>query len=288
MSTTTEVVKGELYPTQDVNPLEATFCLLKSMRHEIEELREMLDEERRARGGETANLAAQVQELRGAKQQRFKEVDDTIEDIKTDTLTRFQKLQERMDQTASVKEERFEILEAKMESESSDRTAMCQAVSKRLTHEASQLRERAETVDKEVQDQKRQFKIHGCSFLLLLVIGEAQTTGSAMKTSVWRLTGFRRSCVTTHWQKTPSGTSQQNKCCQHSALRRDHLSLSTKCQVRDLGRLHLISKCHFRDLRQLHLTSKHQFRKLFHQSIRNCGYILVRSSLHLQHQVPAA
>jgi len=129
MSTTTEVVKGELYPTQDVNPLEATFCLLKSMRHEIEELREMLDEERRARGGETANLAAQVQE--------------------------------RMDQTASVKEERFEILEAKMESESSDRTAMCQAVSKRLTHEASQLRERAETVDKEVQDQKRQFKIHG-------------------------------------------------------------------------------------------------------------------------------
>jgi len=161
MSTTTEVVKGELYPTQDVNPLEATFCLLKSMRHEIEELREMLDEERRARGGETANLAAQVQELRGAKQQRFKEVDDTIEDIKTDTLTRFQKLQERMDQTASVKEERFEILEAKMESESSDRTAMCQAVSKRLTHEASQLRERAETVDKEVQDQKRQFKIHG-------------------------------------------------------------------------------------------------------------------------------
>lgn len=155
-------VKGQQpYPAQDVNPLEATFCLLKALRDEIREMHEMLDEERQARGSEIADLAAQLKELRGTEQRRFGEIDDAIEEMKADTLSRFQKLQGQMEQVVKDKLARFEKLEAAVDAESSDSKAMFQAVSKRVTQEAQQWRVRAEMSDRELKDHKRQSEIRG-------------------------------------------------------------------------------------------------------------------------------
>jgi len=162
MSTATGVIKGQKipYPTQEVNPLEATFCLLKALRDEIREVRDMLEEERRARGCETADLAAQLQSLREAKEQRFEEVDNALEDLKADMLSRFSKLQVQLEEAVADKVVRFDKLEAKVDSESIDRKGMIQAVNKRIAQEASQWRVRAETSDREVKDHKREAEIH--------------------------------------------------------------------------------------------------------------------------------
>jgi len=162
MPTAAGVVKGHQlpYPTQDVNPLEATFCLLKALRDEIREVRDMLEEERQARGCEVTDLAAQIQELRGAEH-RFSDIDNAIEDMKADMLSRFQKLQGQMEQVVADKIARFEKLEATMESESNDRKVGFQAVNKRLTQEAQQWRVRADTSDKEIKEHKRQADING-------------------------------------------------------------------------------------------------------------------------------
>lgn len=143
-----------------VNPLEATFCLLKALRDEIREVREMLEEERRARGSETADLAAQVQELRTSKQRRFEETDNVIDQMKADMLSRFQKLQVQLEHAVADKMARFEKLEAKVESESIDRKGMIQAVTKQVNQEAAQWRVRHEMSDREVKDHKRQAEIH--------------------------------------------------------------------------------------------------------------------------------
>lgn len=162
MPIATGIVKGQQpYPVQDVNPLEATFCLLKALRDEIREMREMLDEERQAREREDADLAAQVKELRGTEQGHFGEIDNAIEDMKADVLSRFQKLQEQMEQVVKDKLARFEKLEATVDSESNDRKSMFQAVNKRLTQDAQQWRVRAEMSDRELKDHKRQAEIYG-------------------------------------------------------------------------------------------------------------------------------
>lgn len=133
---------------------------MKSLREEILEVREMLEEERRARGSETADLAAQVQELRHAKQQRFEEVDSAIEEMKADMLLRFRNLQVRMEKVVADTNARFEKLEAQVEADSIDHKGMVQAVSKRMAQEASQWRTRADIADRDIKDHKSQAEVH--------------------------------------------------------------------------------------------------------------------------------
>jgi len=143
-----------------VNPLEATFCLLKALRDEIREVRDMLEEEKRARGTETAELAAQLQALRDAKIQRFEETENAIEEMKTDMQHRCQKLQVQTEKVVADKVARFEKIEAQVDVASIDHKGMVQAVNKRLAQEASQWRMRADVSDREIKDHKNQAEIH--------------------------------------------------------------------------------------------------------------------------------
>lgn len=149
------------YPNPDVNPLEATFCLLKTLRDEIREMREVQDEDRRIHGCEIAELAAQLRELRADKDQRLEEVDKVMEEMKGDMFSRFQNLQSHVKLAVQDKNARFEQLEVKVEEAMAERKDIFQTLNKRLSQEAQVWRVHAETSDRVMKDHKRQAEIYG-------------------------------------------------------------------------------------------------------------------------------
>mmetsp|Transcript_104681 Transcript_104681/g.332970 ORF Transcript_104681/g.332970 Transcript_104681/m.332970 type:complete len:308 (-) Transcript_104681:65-988(-) len=137
------------------NPLEATFFLLKGLRDELQELRDELAEEKKARTGENKIIAAQVKELKGTELQHHSEVLAMIEELRAAKLSRFEQFESFVDQALSEKATRFQKLETKLEAEITERKGMVQALNKRLGAEAQQMKVRAEKHERDVKEHKR-------------------------------------------------------------------------------------------------------------------------------------
>jgi len=148
-------------PPPEVNPLEATFCLLQALRNEIGEMREQLDEERRNRSTETAELSRQVRVLTDVLAEPNEDLPASIEKLKDDTLVRIRRLQEHIDKQVSFHAARFEELEEKLGLESNDRKAMLQLVNTRIRQEVAHWKVHAERADREMKEHTRLAEIHG-------------------------------------------------------------------------------------------------------------------------------
>jgi hypothetical protein len=140
---------------ETMNPFEATFDLLQSLRDEINELRLALVEEQQVRAKETGECRQLMEEARYARNTKFEEVCNTVDELRQAKNARFDKIEAEAIDVRNWMKGQFESLDQKIEAEIDQREVACCTLDKTITFEVAQLQHFDRNVALEVEQHRR-------------------------------------------------------------------------------------------------------------------------------------
>lgn len=137
-----------------INPFESTFSLLASLRDEIKDVRATVEELRQERNERFKMVEEVLEEHTSANKKRICILEGQMADLKAAREQKANQLDKTIGDMNKKWGDRFEKIEAVWKSEVHDRLATTQALDKKLRSEVAVLRANGERLDKELNAHK--------------------------------------------------------------------------------------------------------------------------------------